>query len=447
MKIEYLILFPNDPSFCSTKKAFIGLLEVDSKISISNKTITYRTSSRGKELIKCTISIQTGLIATQKERYYLVILETNSEDKIDELFKLSENIKQIALKLDKEKTIVNTIWDDVGRHYAELSYPRINEIENLMRKLISKFMLISAGIKWSKDAIHPDIYKKIEGYSDEEVYSNDLYKLDFILLSDVLFKKKRYITINQLDRKLQRTDFNESDQEYILKFIPKSNWEKYFSDLLNEDGDNFQKKWKRIYKIRNKVAHNRSIKKDEYKQLLSICNEVEKPLIDAINKLEEIDLDDEERESIISSYEADTPEKIQLRAERSVIDYYDSIGYKINKNGATSPIDLLVSDETGVFCVMVFTSLVSNLNIYIERLASGFNESSKKGTLFANLTMQGCKGVKIICLILDLNETQLPKIALEKITVIKEQIHNSEENVELLFGALDELHGFTMLEV
>ena len=54
-------------------------------------------------------------------------------------------------------------------------------------------MLITVGMNWSKDAIHPDLFKKIENFEDEELYLNDLYKLDFIHLKDVLFAKKEIL--------------------------------------------------------------------------------------------------------------------------------------------------------------------------------------------------------------------------------------------------------------
>lgn len=110
-----------------------------------------------------------------------------------------------------------------------------------MRKLISKFMLINVGMDWSKETIHPDLAKKIERFEEDDVHLNDLYKLDFINLSEVLFQKKRDITLEELDRVLIKTNFDECDKDKILKYVPKSNWEKYFSVLLGESSKSLEK--------------------------------------------------------------------------------------------------------------------------------------------------------------------------------------------------------------
>ena len=51
-------------------------------------------------------------------------------------------------------------------------------------------MLINVGVNWSEDAMIPDLMKKIENYDEADPYLNDLYKLDFIHLNQVLFDKK-----------------------------------------------------------------------------------------------------------------------------------------------------------------------------------------------------------------------------------------------------------------
>jgi len=161
---------------------------------------------------------------------------------IDEFAELGDKIKQISTRINPESTVVNTLWDDVGRSYAYQAYPLINEVENLMRKLISKFMLINVGMNWSKESMHPDLFKKIENYEEEDLNLNDLYKLDFIHLSQVLFQKKRDISLDELDRVLSKTKFSAKDQEKILKYVPVSNWEKHFSVLLGEDSQGLEAK-------------------------------------------------------------------------------------------------------------------------------------------------------------------------------------------------------------
>ena len=182
MKTEFLILVPNDDSFCNSKKAFIDFLQVDALISIIGQKMSYKRSVKEKELLSVPFRVETDKVKSKEERYFLLVLECQDELLVDEFSELGERIKTIANRISPEKTIINTIWDDVGRIYAEKSYPLINEVENLMRRLIAKFMLITVGMNWSKDAIHHDLFKKIEKFEEEELYLNDLHKLDFIHL-------------------------------------------------------------------------------------------------------------------------------------------------------------------------------------------------------------------------------------------------------------------------
>ncbi|HDU8399012.1 TPA: hypothetical protein RGQ54_004477, partial [Escherichia coli] len=247
MKLEFLVLVTNDDSFCNSKKAFIDFLKIDSLISITGRKLTYKKTPRSNPLITVKFNVETNNIPSNKERYFIIALENTSEELIDEFSEVGDKIKELCKRINPESTVINILWDDIGRYYAHKSYPIINDVENVMRKLISKFMLINVGMAWSKETIHPDLVKKIEKFEEDDVYLNDLYKLDFINLSEVLFQKKRDITLDELDRILIKTNFDESDKNKILKYVPKSNWEKYFSTLLEENSQHLERKWERLY--------------------------------------------------------------------------------------------------------------------------------------------------------------------------------------------------------
>lgn len=60
---------------------------------------------------------------------------------------------------------INTIWDDVSIYYSQKLYPAMIEIENVLRKLIYRFMIKTVGSSWFsystplsvKDAMKKDI--------------------------------------------------------------------------------------------------------------------------------------------------------------------------------------------------------------------------------------------------------------------------------------------------
>ncbi|MEJ8673431.1 HEPN domain-containing protein [Chromobacterium amazonense] len=332
MKSEFLILIPDDEAFCSSKSAFVDFLKIDALISVTGQKITYRKSQKSRESVTARFRVETNKVKSKQERYFLLALEVDDENRIDEFSELCDRIKSIAERISPGSTAVNTLWDGVGRLYAEKSYPIINEVENLMRKLITKFMLITVGMNWSKDAINPELFKKIEKFEDEEPYLNDLYKLDFIHLSHVLFEKKRDISIEELDRLLAKTSFSEEEKEKILKYIPRSNWEKYFSSLIEEKDHSLEKKWELLYKLRNKVAHNRNVKKSEFEQIRGLAGEIKEIIGKATAKLGEIDLNEEDRELIIYSYQSDSPAAIGFLSEKAVAEYYIRSGHQVSSN-------------------------------------------------------------------------------------------------------------------
>ncbi len=330
LRTEFLILIPDDEAFCSTKKTFVDFLKIDALISVAGQKITFRRSPKAKELVSARFRVETDKVKSNKERYFLLALECAEQNMLDEFSELSERLKAIAERISPNATTVNTLWDGVGRQYAERAYPVINEVENLMRRLITKFMLITVGVNWSKDAINPELFKKIENFGDDEPYLSDLYKLDFIHLSHVLFERKRDISLDEMDRILAKTKFNEEDKEKILKYVPRSNWEKYFSSLIEEKDHSLERKWELLYKLRNKVAHNRNVKKSEFEQIKGLASDIKDIIAKASAKLGEIDLNEEDRELIIYSYQSESPAALGFAAEKAVGEYYAKAGYEID---------------------------------------------------------------------------------------------------------------------
>lgn len=83
-------------------------------------------------------------------------------------------------------TLPIILWDDISLYYSQQAYPIIYEIENLMRQLITKFMLINAGLRWEKERTPEDVRKSINDKNKEPTV---LYNVDYIQLSNFLFKE------------------------------------------------------------------------------------------------------------------------------------------------------------------------------------------------------------------------------------------------------------------
>ncbi|PNB71027.1 hypothetical protein C1X64_27040 [Pseudomonas sp. GW456-E7] len=351
MKTEFLVTIPGEEDFCGSSKAFVEFLKVDSLLTILGNKITYKRATRAKPLVAAKFKVANDKVKSSNERYFHFIIECEKEELAEEFAEMCERLKSIIERIRPGDTAVNTLWDGAGKVFAEKSYPVINEVENLMRRLIAKFMLVTVGVKWAKDAVLPTLWQKIENFKGEQPYVNDLHKLDFIHLSDVLFEKKRDVSLDELDRILLKTKFDEGDQERILKYLPKSNWEKYFSSLVDFPGHKLQEKWKVLYDLRNKVAHNRAISRAEYGRICGVAEEVKAVIRAATEKLGEIDMGNEDRELIINTYQRHPSMEFYNAAESAVAEYYSSEGYDVTmlgRRGDVIQFDLMAvrGDET-----------------------------------------------------------------------------------------------------
>lgn len=422
---------PNDEAFCNSKKAFIDFLKIDSLISITANTIFFKKTTKSNSQISAKFRVDTDKVKSNNERYFTLILECDQGTDIDDFSELSDRLKTIAQRISPGSTVVNMLWDGVGRIYAEKSYPLINEVENLLRRLIAKFMLITVGMHWSRDAINSELSKKIEKFEDEDPHLNDLHKLDFIHLSQVLFEKKRDISIEELDRLLSKTKFSDEDKEKILKYTPRSNWEKYFSELVEDNDHSLEKKWEILYKLRNKVAHNRSVTKSEFEKIKGLTSSIKNVIEKATAKLGEIDINKEDRELIMHSYRSDSPLFMGYIAERAVAVFYEKNGYEViqaTENSWDQGYDFLAIKEGATISVIVKSVPTPLAYITIRRLLS------KTQSALSKLPLNERLDTHLVCVMREDDPAQSPEELLGK---LKQNLPESTFSIAIYAGRLD----------
>ncbi|QXX83407.1 hypothetical protein J6836_03120 [Providencia sp. R33] len=450
MKIEFLVLSTNDDSFCNSKNAFIDFLKVDSLINISGKKLTYRKTAKSKPLITVKFDVETKNIPSNKERYFIVALENTDDNLVDEFSEVSNKIKELSNRINPGSTVINILWDDIGRHYAYKSYPLINEVENVMRKLISKFMLINVGMEWSKETIHPDLAKKIERFEEDDIHINDLYKLDFINLSEVLFKKKRDISLDELDKVLQKNEFDSNDHDKIRKYLPKSNWEKYFSDILGEGSQHLEKKWALLYKLRNKVAHNRFLTREDFEKIKGLTSQIKETLTVAMNKLGEIDLNEEDKTQILNDYHSKNPGYLSFLAEKAISEYYEKNGYEIiAQNTHKSPfkpeVDLIVRKMNVTMAIETkYFNLRASAGLIINRLRSAIAQTQRY------ITQANVEQAKVIAVFKSNGDEVFTPDFMNMLKFIKahlEQTTNNASEVIFNIGVINEYDEFEFIDI
>jgi len=86
--------------------------------------------------------------------------------------------------------------------------------------------------------------------------------------------------------------------------LPKSNWVRYFKELVSIDGSEFEKNWRLLYELRCRVAHNNSFTDRDLSKLQDLIAKIE-PVIDSfIKELINIHIPEDDKEFIIIHKEA-----------------------------------------------------------------------------------------------------------------------------------------------
>lgn len=195
MKVEYIIILDTKTNFCKTVDSFKCFLQSDSNIKISNSEIDFK----GRQFC---YNLQEGNIKGNLHYYNISIdFDYTVDQGFDSGLKsFEELLRVIKILMGKAEAKVEVVWDDVGLYYAEKAYTRIFKVENLMRKLITKFMLINVSANWEKENVPSKILTLKERNKKRNRGKGYLYDLDFIDLADFLFDEYQISNIGELKK-------------------------------------------------------------------------------------------------------------------------------------------------------------------------------------------------------------------------------------------------------
>lgn len=290
LKIEYLVVYDISGQYLDNIESFKKLLLLNSSILLINdsKDISYNNQTFLCEIV-------AHEIGNKNQRLYKLTLSCK-ENNIDDFSSLLKLIRQL---LHKSEGKINVIWDDISTYYSKKAYPKINKIENLLRKLIAFFMVSKLGLDWSEESIPKEVKNNIRNKRSTE---NFLHNTDFIQLAEILFKPYAKENLDNLLGEIKKNkDLKDKEYEYFEQFIPRSNWERYFSSFVDCEDKYLSKKWDKLYELRCLIAHNSFISKTEYNEIENIVNDLTGKLEDAIISIDKIIIPPSEASSIFES--------------------------------------------------------------------------------------------------------------------------------------------------
>lgn len=305
MKTEYLIRIDTKDNVATTEETFVSKLKSNVKLNIRKNKIKY-------ESIEVDFRLKTYQTDNPDYIYFLMTMELPDE-KADELAQIREYtalIKVIKgmLRVKESASNIEILWDDVTLYLSSKIYPKIYRVENLMRKLLTQFMCINVGRMWEKDSIPETISNSKSGKRERNDDNSLLYRLDFIELSNMLFDDYTVKNFKRLKKdNPDKTEFSLSELE---EYLPKSNWSRYFKDVVDAEGDQLKKKWTELYEYRCKIAHNNHFTIDDFDETNKLIDYFMPKIENAISMLDRVKVDEEEKAVIEDTYDAGTSEAV-----------------------------------------------------------------------------------------------------------------------------------------
>ena len=291
-KVEQLIVLKKDGGFCNNIKSFTQLLQSNSDITIISKKLKYK-----KEL-EVSYNLICDDIEGKDQRFFQIsLIMSSGEESLDLFIELQREIKSL---ISKAGGVPETLVDDVSTYYANKAYPYIHRVENLLRKLITNFMIRKIGSSYVQEASPNEFKVAIDNSKRKKNgYMNAMYQVDFKHLSDFLFKpytRKKDSDLHQMIRKATvLDDLNLND---LKEFVPQSNWQRYFYSEVDCEDTFLVKRWQELYELRCMIAHNSLVNKATFIRIVELIEEVEKILQTAVDRLDNVDVPEDEQDIV-----------------------------------------------------------------------------------------------------------------------------------------------------
>lgn len=290
-QVEYLAVIEAKEDFCSTVESFNSLLQAYGSIKPVNSKINYLSSV-------FDYTVRRGLVGDEQQVYYHLNFVCTKNESLPDFRKFLKLVRTILQKVSVKTPEV--LWDDLSGELCAKAYPVIYDLENLMRKLITKFMVISIGVSWVNSAVPKEVSDSVKiAKGGAQSY---LYDTDFIQLSNFLFKKYSTANSEKLLLKLSKAEgVQDLDFSELKEMIPRSNWERFFLPIVDCNSDYLDARWKKLYELRCIVAHNNFLSIDQYEEVIKLSAEINEKLSKAVDNLDKVHVSEAQKEEVFES--------------------------------------------------------------------------------------------------------------------------------------------------
>jgi hypothetical protein len=240
---------------------------------------------------------------------------------------------------------IRILKDDISTRIANEIYPLINNVENTLRRFIAIFFTQKIGVDWFNLTVPQLIKNKITNRKNNEVVfapliDNDVTLIDFDDLGEIIYKQNTgFNTQENILEKIMSV--STADELSIFKQEVQTNYTKYFKDSFQQHG--FDKKWKDLFNIRNKVAHNNLFVTTDLESAKSLETELIKIIKDAESNINSFKLSVEEQQSILQATITSDKEYRQTNEEQDVAGV--KVVGKMDLSAYEEPVSVITEDE------------------------------------------------------------------------------------------------------
>ncbi|MCB2343301.1 Swt1 family HEPN domain-containing protein [Clostridium estertheticum] len=298
------------------------------------------------------------------KKYYLDVVVTGKSNA--QIIKGLEYIQAAIEKSDILKDYIEIIsYDAISEYYCNKIYPKLNELERNLRKILFNIYVVNFGRDYYQMTISGDLQKKIksviqakgnEERRETERLQKFFYSMEFADIKQMLFvphwtegdERSKDVFLKSHEDLSKLTD--DELRKAFSEIAPRSDWERFFSDKM--DDDDFQSLIDEIRRSRNSIAHCKFFYHAEYARCNKAMSKFNKAVKSAIAITEDKDFSEKNSESI-------------KEALASVSKRFEE--YKKSMAEALSPI-IQISQQYSEMMVPIKEGMIKNISRMLETI-------------------------------------------------------------------------------
>ncbi|THH41674.1 HEPN domain-containing protein [Neolewinella litorea] len=293
-----------DPDDISDQRGFIHAISYSNDVWNGRSPIITKDKN-GNDYIKGESGLTVTVINVDTSKILTDLVEAAFVLRVESpMFEPLEPFRQRLLRHLSEKlrfAHLRVLQDDISSEIANQLYPKINAVENLLRRYLIKFFFQRVGMSWWEVTATPKMIEKVKARqrnrSNQFSYfiNSDIEFADFDDLGLLIYKQST--GFNEPEKVLEKlTSIETLEELQDLKSNLEGNYTKYFKTFFRDK--NFERLWKEMSKIRNKVAHQATFFHSELRKGIELSAELTSIIKEAENHIDEIVLSLKEKQAI-----------------------------------------------------------------------------------------------------------------------------------------------------